>query len=85
MGAAETGVQATAMTAAFATKTFPNHYTLVTGLHPESHGIVSNVFYDPVLDDTFYYTDISSSGQAKWWGGEPVRRCPPSDPGPCPA
>src|ERR1700749_4628409 len=28
--------------------TFPNHYTLVTGLYPEHHGIVANAFYDPV-------------------------------------
>jgi predicted AlkP superfamily pyrophosphatase or phosphodiesterase len=62
------------MTSVFPTKTFPNHYTLVTGLHSESHGIVSNVFYDPVLDETFKYTDSAVANQAKWWGGEPVRR-----------
>jgi len=36
----------------FPTTTFPNHYTLVTGLYPESHGIVANTFYG-----TFIYTN----------------------------
>ncbi len=52
--------------------TFPNHFTLVTGLYPESHGIVSNTFWDPDLQDQFFYTNKSSSYQAKWWGGEPI-------------
>ena len=27
--------------------TFPNHFTIVTGLYPEHHGIVANNFLDP--------------------------------------
>ena len=42
------------------------------GLYPESHGIVSNIFYDSKLKDTFLYYDVSSFSQSKWWGGEPV-------------
>ncbi|KAG5458481.1 MAG: alkaline-phosphatase-like protein [Olpidium bornovanus] len=52
--------------------TFPNHYTIVTGLHPESHGIVGNSFWDPVLNDSFYYSDPNRSWDSKWWGGEPI-------------
>ncbi|KAI9095955.1 alkaline-phosphatase-like protein [Phlyctochytrium arcticum] len=56
----------------FPSITFPNHYTIVTGLYPQSHGIVANIFYDPTFNDTFVYVDNSKNTQAKWWGGEPI-------------
>ncbi|PVU90192.1 hypothetical protein BB561_004971 [Smittium simulii] len=56
----------------FPSVTFPNHYSLATGLYVESHGIVGNVFYDPKLNDTFVYTDPKKSWDSKWWGGEPI-------------
>lgn len=56
----------------FPSVTFPNHYTMVTGLYPESHGIVGNSFWDPELQDNFYYTDPTKSLQAKWWQAEPI-------------
>ena len=68
---AERGVRAEAMVPSFPTKTFPNHYTLVTGLYPEHHGIVANRFYDPELDATFSLRDRKDAHQARWWGGEP--------------
>ena len=37
--------------------TFPNHYTIVTGLYPEHHGIVANSFYDPARKQSFSYTN----------------------------
>ncbi|KAJ3065621.1 hypothetical protein HK102_007851 [Quaeritorhiza haematococci] len=52
--------------------TFPNHYTIVTGLYPESHGIVGNKFIDPVDNSTFVYTDPDISKLSKWWLGEPI-------------
>ncbi|KAJ3174441.1 hypothetical protein HK101_010963 [Irineochytrium annulatum] len=69
---AYSGAIAEWMTPAFPSITFPNHYTLVTGLYPESHGIVGNVFYDPDMNDTFVYVDSSKNSQSKWWGGEPL-------------
>ena len=55
------------------TKTFPNHFTLVTGLYEESHGIVANTFFDPVFNDTFYLDAVSKNYlDSKWWNGEPV-------------
>ena len=63
------GVHATRMTPSFPSKTFPNHYTLVTGLYPQNHGIVANWFYDPADDAKF---DMGKT-EARWWkGGEPV-------------
>ncbi len=52
--------------------TFPNHYTLVTGLYPEHHGIVANTFYDPVRKARYSYTDASSDTDGSWYGGTPL-------------
>jgi predicted AlkP superfamily pyrophosphatase or phosphodiesterase len=41
---AEFGVKAESLQPSFPTKTFPNHYTIVTGLYPDNHGIVNNTF-----------------------------------------
>ncbi|KAG7008905.1 hypothetical protein G7Y79_00004g014890 [Physcia stellaris] len=67
------GVSPKYMLPSFPSVTFPNHYTLVTGLHPESHGVVGNSFWDPDLGEEFFYTDPERSMQPKWWtGGEPL-------------
>ena len=52
--------------------TFPNHYTIVTGLYPEHHGIVANSFYDPARKDTYSYHDSRSVGDGTWCGGTPL-------------
>jgi predicted AlkP superfamily pyrophosphatase or phosphodiesterase len=56
----------------FPSKTFPNHYTIVTGLYPAHHGIVDNTIYDPVFDAVFRIGDSVAVGEARWWGGEPL-------------
>jgi predicted AlkP superfamily pyrophosphatase or phosphodiesterase len=67
------GVRAKRLTPSFPSLTFPNHYTLVTGLHPEHHGIVANTFYDPVLREKFNFKTHETSVDPRWWtGGEPV-------------
>lgn len=53
----------------FPTKTYPNHYSLVTGLYPESHGIVANTMYDPVLKEYFTF---DSTGPAWFNEAEPI-------------
>lgn len=65
------GVSPAYMLPSFPSVTFPNHYTLVTGLYPESHGVVGNSFWDVELQEEFYYTNPLAM-QAKWWGGEPL-------------
>jgi len=52
--------------------TFPNHWTLVTGLYPEHHGIVRNSFYDPVRKQSYRYTDTASNSDGSWYGGVPL-------------
>ena len=69
---AASGAHAKRMTPCYPSKTFPNHYTLVTGLRPEHHGIVSNWFFDPAFDDTFDMGKPASNAESRWWGGEPV-------------
>lgn len=44
----------------------------MTGLYPESHGIVGNTFWDPKINEEFYYTHPAVSMQPKWWMAEPL-------------
>jgi len=69
---AQNGVQAERLISGFPTKTFPNHYSLVTGLYPAHHGIVGNWFYDAKLNETFGMSKRDCNTEARWWGGEPV-------------
>jgi predicted AlkP superfamily pyrophosphatase or phosphodiesterase len=66
------GVRAQSMIPAFPTLTFPNHYTLVTGLRPESHGIIANSMYDPEMDASFSLGDRDAVSDPRWWGGTPI-------------
>jgi predicted AlkP superfamily pyrophosphatase or phosphodiesterase len=68
---AATGVQAKRLIPAFPSLTFPNHYTLVTGLYPEHHGIIGNNFYDPNLKTNFTFSSPAAN-ENHWWGGEPI-------------
>ncbi len=69
----EHGVKAEALIPVFLTKTFPNHLTIVTGLYPENHGIVSNNMYDPEFDDWYYIGQGSEPVQdGRWYDGEPI-------------
>ncbi|KAJ5183861.1 hypothetical protein N7492_001477 [Penicillium capsulatum] len=66
------GVSPQYMNPSFPSVTFPNHFTLVTGLYPESHGVVGNTFWDPQLQQEFYYTHPKVSMLPKWWNAEPI-------------
>ena len=66
------GVKADALIPSFPSKTFPNHYTIITGLYPENHGIVSNTMYDPVFDASFSLGNREEVRNGRWWGGEPI-------------
>jgi predicted AlkP superfamily pyrophosphatase or phosphodiesterase len=65
------GVRARALIPVFPTLTFPNHYTIVTGLYPARHGIVANTFTDPAFPERFTMS-AATARDARWWGGEPV-------------
>lgn len=56
----------------YPSKTFPNHYTLATGLYPDHHGIIANDFYDSTTGDSFSLSDAKQKNDAKYYGGEPI-------------
>ncbi len=67
---ANTGVRAAWLTPSYPSQTFPNHYTLVTGLRPDHHGIVHNHMRDPLLGT--FVSKGPSARDGRWWGGEPI-------------
>jgi predicted AlkP superfamily pyrophosphatase or phosphodiesterase len=68
---AQEGVRARWMTPSYPVLTFPNHYSIVTGLRPDRHGIVHNDMRDPKLG-RFRLSDRDAVGHGAWWGGEPI-------------
>jgi X-X-X-Leu-X-X-Gly heptad repeat protein len=52
--------------------TFPSHYTIITGLYPEHHGIIANTFYDPARRELYSYHDPKAVGDGTWYGGTPL-------------
>lgn len=66
------GVTAQGLIPEFPSNTFPNHYSIVTGLYPARHGIINNTMFDPVAGEFFRYNVPAIAGQSRWWGGEPI-------------
>ncbi|KAH9289927.1 hypothetical protein KI387_034044, partial [Taxus chinensis] len=58
----------TGMIPVFPTLTFPNHYSILTGLYPAWHGIINNYFKDAEMNETFNM----QNHEPKWWLGEPL-------------
>jgi predicted AlkP superfamily pyrophosphatase or phosphodiesterase len=73
-GLARRGVRAEAMRPSFPSLTFPNHYTLVTGLRPDRHGMVDNVMRDARRPGvTYSMSNRSETNDRFWWDdGEPI-------------
>ena len=66
------GVRAEAMVPVFPTKTFPNHYTIVTGRYPAGHGIVGNAFTAPDVGARYSLRDRSAVRDARFYLAEPI-------------
>jgi predicted AlkP superfamily pyrophosphatase or phosphodiesterase len=66
------GVAAKAMIPSYPSLTFPNHYTLVTGLYPAHHGIVDNTFYDRKRKQLYRLGDRKAIEDSSWYGGTPL-------------
>ncbi|HEY0272211.1 MAG TPA: ectonucleotide pyrophosphatase/phosphodiesterase [Chitinophaga sp.] len=66
------GVRAASMQPGFPSLTFPNHYTLVTGLYPAHHGLVDNTFYDPQRKQVYKVSDRKAVGDSSWYHGNPL-------------
>lgn len=69
---ASEGLAAEAMLASFPSSTFPNHYTLATGLYPSRHGIVNNTFYDPGRKEMYMIRDRAKIEDGTFYGGTPL-------------
>lgn len=69
---ARKGVSAEHMIASFPTNTFPNHYSIATGLYPDHHGLVNNSFAAPELGLFYRMGDRSAVENPAFYGGEPV-------------
>ena len=55
------------------TKTWPTHHSYLTGLYPESHGIGSNKFWDPLYQEMYIYDYDCSSKDPKFYeAAEPI-------------
>ncbi|KAJ8000146.1 hypothetical protein DPEC_G00201820 [Dallia pectoralis] len=65
------GTSAPFMQPVFPSKTFPNHYTIATGLYTESHGLIDNNMYDPVFDASFSLSNEEKSNP-RWYLGQPI-------------
>lgn len=69
---AAAGVRAKRMVSVFPSKTYPAHYSIVTGLHPGEHGIIANTFMDSLRSQRFSLASRRIIRDPKWWGGEPL-------------
>jgi len=69
---AREGVKLESLQPSFPSKTFPNHYTIATGLYPDNHGIVQNTFYDPDMDAHYKIRDREAVENGDFYGGEPI-------------
>jgi predicted AlkP superfamily pyrophosphatase or phosphodiesterase len=66
------GVAAKAMIPSYPSLTFPNHYTIVTGLYPSHHGLVDNTFYDKARNETYRLGSRKAVEDSSWYGGTPL-------------
>lgn len=66
------GVRAKSLKPSFPTKTFPNHYSIVTGLYPDNHGIVHNVFYEPDKKQIYKIADRTKVMDGYFYKGTPI-------------
>ena len=66
-----TGVSA-GLIPSYPSKTFPNHYTIATGLYPDNHGIVANEFFDPKTGLLFSLANAQTKTDPQFYGGEPI-------------
>jgi predicted AlkP superfamily pyrophosphatase or phosphodiesterase len=69
---AAAGVRSEGLIPQFPSKTYPNHYSIVTGLRPAHHGILSNTMLDAAIPARFTLSDRAVLADPRWWGGEPI-------------
>ena len=68
----KTGASAKALVPIFISKTFPNHYSIATGMYAENHGLIANSFYAPDLDKPYSIRDRKAVENGQFYDGEPI-------------
>lgn len=68
----QNGVHALSLQPCFPSKTFPNHYSIVTGMYPENHGLIANSFTNPQTKQKYTLYDSAIVSDAKWYKGEAI-------------
>jgi len=66
------GVKAESLVPSFPSKTFPNHYTIATGMFPDKHGIVGNSFYSHKKDKIYKLGNRETVEDGSFYGGNPI-------------
>lgn len=66
------GVVSEGMIPVFPSKTFPNHFSIVTGMYAERHGLVGNSIWDPERNRAYTMSDTGAVRDASWYRGEPI-------------
>ncbi|MGE4513611.1 MAG: ectonucleotide pyrophosphatase/phosphodiesterase [Chryseobacterium sp.] len=66
------GIQAKAMLPSYPSITFPNHWTLITGLYPSHHGVIDNYFYDYKRKELYNKSNKANAEDGSWYGGLPL-------------
>lgn len=69
---ASEGVKVERLVSSFPTNTFPNHYSIATGLYPDHHGIVNNTFFAPDINKLYRIGDRKAVENPAFYFGEPV-------------
>ncbi|MFD2202058.1 alkaline phosphatase family protein [Shivajiella indica] len=68
----EKGTAAKSLIPSFPSKTFPNHYTIATGMKPEKHGLIDNAFFEPEKDQVYVINNREIVQDGYWYGGTPL-------------
>ncbi|MEG0926442.1 alkaline phosphatase family protein [Chryseobacterium sp.] len=66
------GVRAEAMIPSYPSITFPNHWSLITGLYPSHHGLIDNFFYDYKRKEAYAMSNKKNAEDGSWYGGTPL-------------
>ncbi|MFM9908085.1 MAG: ectonucleotide pyrophosphatase/phosphodiesterase, partial [Chitinophagaceae bacterium] len=67
-----TGTKAISMIPSFPSVTFPNHYSIATGMYPSHHGLVYNEFYDRSRKESYSMSNRKTVEDGTWYGGTPL-------------
>jgi len=69
---ANNGIRSEGLKPVFISKTFPNHYSIATGMYAENHGLIANSFFASDLDKYYTMRDRETVENGNFYGGEPI-------------